>query len=461
MSIHYLIDYENVHEAGLSGMQDLTAQDSIYIFHTSMNDRISLSCLDHIQAWVRVILVPPGKQSLDMHLGSFLGYLIGKEESADAQYAIVSHDTDYRKIADFWNNAYRMEDKVTLVHFRGCPHTQRIEQEQRVASFDCGDDSAAIRKRIIQIFKIYGVASSYKIPCLLVSELCSLLNSSNEYLHDRARLGKKPLQYLQEECGDILRIIRRGKQDWAYLLIKESEAESQAPEREAVQQPEAIPVQEEEDPGFMELGDLSIDDDILPAGKETEKKEPEEEEPAVKEPENPYFLDAARECLQRAGEEERNSSGHVRASAVRDELTAIPEFRIALKSSGMKPIPYLESLFRGKIRIYREKGIWWAADADEPKEETAAAKEDTCSANSEKAIGEWKENFYLKAYENVRKQLKQTDLDETITEEIANICMRARSAVEPRKVIHTMMCQRFGIKAGVQYYRKAVKYITV
>ena len=99
MSTQYLVDFENVHEARLYGMDALTAEDGVIIFHTSPYDRISLSRLDDVQAWVKVIPVPAGKQSLDMHLGSFLGYLIGKED-ADTDYAIVSHDLDYRRIAE-------------------------------------------------------------------------------------------------------------------------------------------------------------------------------------------------------------------------------------------------------------------------------------------------------------------------------------------------------------------------
>jgi len=99
MSVHYLVDYENVHESGIYGMDALSAEDCVYLFHTSTTDRITLSTLDDVRAWVKVILVPPGKQSLDMHLGSFLGYLIGKEADPDTKYAIVSRDTDYRGIA--------------------------------------------------------------------------------------------------------------------------------------------------------------------------------------------------------------------------------------------------------------------------------------------------------------------------------------------------------------------------
>ena len=50
MSVQYLVDYENVHEAGLVGMRTLTSEDSVFIFHTSPNDRISLSSLDDVSA---------------------------------------------------------------------------------------------------------------------------------------------------------------------------------------------------------------------------------------------------------------------------------------------------------------------------------------------------------------------------------------------------------------------------
>ena len=61
MSVQYLVDYENVHEAGMYGMDKLAAEDCVYIFHTSATDRISLSRLDNVRAWVKVIPVPRGR----------------------------------------------------------------------------------------------------------------------------------------------------------------------------------------------------------------------------------------------------------------------------------------------------------------------------------------------------------------------------------------------------------------
>lgn len=46
--------------------------------------------------------VPPKKQSVDMHLVSYLGYLIKSEPKAE--FVIVSKDTDYDNIIRFWKN---------------------------------------------------------------------------------------------------------------------------------------------------------------------------------------------------------------------------------------------------------------------------------------------------------------------------------------------------------------------
>ena len=148
MAVHYLVDFENVHLTGLEGIKWLTMEDSVYLFHTNAADRIPLGFLDNVSAWVRVIIVPPGDQSLDMHLVSFLGYLIGKEEDAETRYAIVSRDSDYKKVTDFWNKAYQMHDKVQCMHCIGqnirapgvtvCDHPEEnhAQNHQAIHEFD-------------------------------------------------------------------------------------------------------------------------------------------------------------------------------------------------------------------------------------------------------------------------------------------------------------------------------------
>ena len=99
---HYLIDYENVHGDGLSGCQDLGKTDHIVIFFTQNARNIDMSDIsNHGDAELEMIEVPAGKQSADMHIGSYLGYLAGKS-GKNCNVVIVSKDTDFDNVIKFW-----------------------------------------------------------------------------------------------------------------------------------------------------------------------------------------------------------------------------------------------------------------------------------------------------------------------------------------------------------------------
>ena len=76
----YLVDFENVHDSGINNPESLNKNDSIYIFYTNENDKLSTSTVSGLKksnCEYELISVPSGEQSLDMHLVSFLGFLIG------------------------------------------------------------------------------------------------------------------------------------------------------------------------------------------------------------------------------------------------------------------------------------------------------------------------------------------------------------------------------------------------
>lgn len=60
-----------------------------------------MDALSGIEASVRFVPVPSGKQSLDMHLATWLGYEISQGTDA-YNYCIVSNDLDYDSIIQFW-----------------------------------------------------------------------------------------------------------------------------------------------------------------------------------------------------------------------------------------------------------------------------------------------------------------------------------------------------------------------
>lgn len=101
METYYLIDFENVNNSGIENMDALTNNDHVHIFTTrnasNIRKGISVKGLD-----IEVHEVPAGKQSLDMHLVSYLGYLLESCNGKPAAFVIVSEDKDYDNIIRYW-----------------------------------------------------------------------------------------------------------------------------------------------------------------------------------------------------------------------------------------------------------------------------------------------------------------------------------------------------------------------
>jgi hypothetical protein len=100
--IYYLIDFENVGSNGLKGCEQLKKTDQIHLFYTNNANKISLDVFcNRGEAELYVHKVPVKNQSADMHLVTYLGYLIGTN-SEDCSYVIISKDTDFDNIIRFW-----------------------------------------------------------------------------------------------------------------------------------------------------------------------------------------------------------------------------------------------------------------------------------------------------------------------------------------------------------------------
>ena len=99
----YLIDFENVHEEGFSSLGRLGDRDAVYCFFTRNVAKISMAALAGMRSGqLHFIEAESGKQSLDLALVSYLGYLIGTVPNEQC-YTIVSNDNGFAKAAEFWN----------------------------------------------------------------------------------------------------------------------------------------------------------------------------------------------------------------------------------------------------------------------------------------------------------------------------------------------------------------------
>lgn len=114
MASHYLIDYENVREAGVNYCHRAVEGDVVYLIYTSNASKIGLDALAGMSASVKVIKVAAGKQSLDMHLISMLGYLVHKYGRED-RYTVVSKDTGYDSVLRYWTAEGYKAERITGV----------------------------------------------------------------------------------------------------------------------------------------------------------------------------------------------------------------------------------------------------------------------------------------------------------------------------------------------------------
>lgn len=104
MGTCYLIDFENVRENGIYGIKELSGEDIVVIFYTDNAKTCSLDIFsENKEVRIDAIKAPTGNQSLDIHLMSYLGYII-KKYGNEMQYCIVSLDRGYDRIFPFWKD---------------------------------------------------------------------------------------------------------------------------------------------------------------------------------------------------------------------------------------------------------------------------------------------------------------------------------------------------------------------
>lgn len=104
----FLIDFENVHNDGLAGIDMLTDDDEVVIFYSANADSISFELLHKFmfsKAKLNYYKVRRGgKNALDFQLSSYLGYRLKIEP--DAEFYIISKDNGFDFVIDFWSYGY-------------------------------------------------------------------------------------------------------------------------------------------------------------------------------------------------------------------------------------------------------------------------------------------------------------------------------------------------------------------
>ena len=99
----YLIDYENVNEGGLNGIEMLSQDDTLIIFYNE-TQKLSIDIHRLLEKAVckkeYVKVNKSAKNYLDFQLSTYLGYLVNKHK--DVQFKIISKDTGFDAVINFW-----------------------------------------------------------------------------------------------------------------------------------------------------------------------------------------------------------------------------------------------------------------------------------------------------------------------------------------------------------------------
>ncbi len=101
---YYFIDYENVHKAGLHGIDELNKSDNVIIFYSKNADKLPFSLHSQIietKAKITYFEVDTvGKNALDFQLASYIGYIIGQHPKCICH--VISKDAGFENVCNFW-----------------------------------------------------------------------------------------------------------------------------------------------------------------------------------------------------------------------------------------------------------------------------------------------------------------------------------------------------------------------
>lgn len=101
--MYFLVDYENVMEPGLNGVEYLCADDILYIYYSDVCriTRMTMEKILHSGCKFEIYkLQARHKNGLDFYIATTAGKLIG--EGCTDYIALISKDTGFQAIVDYW-----------------------------------------------------------------------------------------------------------------------------------------------------------------------------------------------------------------------------------------------------------------------------------------------------------------------------------------------------------------------
>ena len=157
----FLIDYENVHCDGLTGVDALKDNDEVVIFYSNNADSISFEMMHKLMFCKAKLsyykIRRGGRNALDFQMSSYLGYLINAcgcasaSAGAEVEYFLISKDNGFDFVIDFWESGnINVKPKVKRFHSIKAVLTHAKLAKMKTASREPAIAAAPVQPAIAQ-----------------------------------------------------------------------------------------------------------------------------------------------------------------------------------------------------------------------------------------------------------------------------------------------------------------------
>ncbi|MCI8573297.1 MAG: hypothetical protein HFF89_02575 [Oscillibacter sp.] len=114
--MYFLIDFENVKNAGMQGTEYLENSDHVIIFYSAAVPNMEARYLEEIKAsgctFEVCKLIKPHKNALDFYIATRLGEIYGN--GYNGSLAIISRDDGFHALRDYWASCAAVQHQVLI-----------------------------------------------------------------------------------------------------------------------------------------------------------------------------------------------------------------------------------------------------------------------------------------------------------------------------------------------------------
>lgn len=200
----FLIDYENVGNAGMRGCACLNEQDHVVIFYSDAMKNMEQRFLEDITVSGCVFeicrLCKTGKNALDFYIASRLGEMAGN--GYDGIAVIISRDSGFQAVQDYWANRALHRRRILLAScvedgiVKGNENNERTKELKRQRmSLSIGSYYSAYMERMRMKHILQNLFRGTEYEGLTAEILCLIENKPKAprtiYLNSLHAFGKK------------------------------------------------------------------------------------------------------------------------------------------------------------------------------------------------------------------------------------------------------------------------------